>query len=537
MGARFYALTVLFGLLFGVLGFNLYQLQVERGGYYSNKAQARNEAQAQLELRRGQIFFTDRSGTDISVALNRDYPAIYAVPKEIADPQATANKLAPLINLKEADLVSAFSNRESLFKLLVDKAGEAQVKAVEDEPIIGIYTDQKQSRFYPFNELASQMVGFVGMTNESDTAKGLYGVEKLDDEKLASGSDVRLTIDRNLQAESEAVLEKLIQDQQAVGGAVVIQEPATGKILTLTSKPDFDPNEYYKYPVKNFLNPTVQLVYEPGSVFKPFTMSAGIDTGAITPDTTFVDTGSVTLNGKTIRNWDLKAHGKVTMTNVIELSINTGAIFAETQIGNSRFHDYLKRFGFGEETGVDLPDEAAGSIKNLERKDAQAVDFATAAYGQGTSVTPVQLITAFSAIANGGVLMRPYVSRDAQPLVVRRVISEDTAKKVTAMMESAVKKAQVASIPGYRIAGKTGTAFIPDFVYGGYTTELIHTYVGFAPVSNPKFVILIKLEKPKVAELAGVSVVPAFHDLATFVLNYLNVPPDDLGNQTQTSHN
>jgi cell division protein FtsI (penicillin-binding protein 3)/stage V sporulation protein D (sporulation-specific penicillin-binding protein) len=258
-------------------------------------------------------------------------------------------------------------------------------------------------------------------------------------------------------------------------------------------------------------------------------MASGIDAGKITPETTYVDKGSVTINGRKIENWDLKthgAHGRVTMTGVIENSINTGAIFAQQQTGNETFKEYFLRFGFGEKTAVDMPGELSGDIKLLFRRDAPAVAFATASFGQGVAATPLQIVNAFSAIANKGVLMRPYVNAALAPKEVRRVVSEDTAKKVAKMMVSAVDKAEVAKVSGYSIAGKTGTAFIPDFKNGGYTDFVINTYVGFGPTSDPRFVILIKLTKPEGIPLAGTTVVPAFRELAQFLLNYYQVPPD-----------
>src|SRR3989344_1794610 len=274
------------------------------------------------------------------------------------------------------------------------------------------------------------------------------------------------------------------------------------------------------------MNPAVQAIYEPGSIFKVITMAIGLDSKKITPDTTFVDTGSVTLDGRTIKNWDLKAHGRVTMTNVIEQSINTGAVYAMQQIGKDRFYNYVKQFGFQSLTGIALPGEQAGSLGTL-KTSFQDINFATASFGQGVAVTPLQLITAVSALANGGQLMRPYILSNVEPQVVRRVISEEAARQVTEMMVSAVKKAEVAQIPHYRIAGKTGTAQIPDPKNGGYLESYIHTYVGFAPATQPKFVVLFKVDRPQ-APLAGATVVPAFRELTEFLLNYYNVPPDNL---------
>lgn len=528
---RFIFLASFFSLLFSILSYNLYGLQIGNSSLYEAKVNERSKALRELELRRGQIFFTDKSGNDIPVAINKDYPIVYAVPREVGSSSVSeaSGKLSEITGIPKEKLFKMLDNPSSLFRSISEKASQEIVSAIKSADIKGVYTDSKQYRFYPFGRLASHVLGFVGVNDESPDPVGLYGVEKLSDSVLANGGEIHLTLDRNLQAESEQTLSDLIEKFGASGGSIVIQEPKTGKIITIASKPNFDPNAYSESQVKNFINPAIQYVYEPGSVFKPFTMSAGIDSGAFTPNTTYIDKGSITLNGKTILNWDKKAHGKISMTQVIEDSVNTGTIFAEQKMGHDTFRAYLKQFGFGELTGIDLPDEVSGSTKNLDRKEVRAVDFATASFGQGVSVTPVQLITAFSSIANGGVLMKPFITEGTKPTVVRRVMREETAKQVTGMMESAVEKARVASIQNYRIAGKTGTAFIP--VGGKYSDELIQSYAGFFPASDPVVTVLIKLDKPN-APLAGMTVVPAFRELASYIINYYNIPPDNLTAQS-----
>jgi len=337
-----------------------------------------------------------------------------------------------------------------------------------------------------------------------------------------------LTIDRNLQIQTEEILNNLIKKFEAIGGTGIIQNPKTGEILALTNKPDFDPNNYNQFELSSFLNPAIKSLYEPGSVLKVITMAAGINSKKITPETTYYDSGSVTLNGKTITNWNNKGHGKTTMTNVIEQSINTGAVWAERATGHDIFYNYLLKFGLNKPTGIDFSQERSGNLANLKKKHAQDIEFATASYGQGVSITPLELINAFSAIANGGNLMRPYFNAELKPKVLRRVISSDTARQVKEMMVSAVEKAGVATIANYSVAGKTGTALVPDFKKGGYTDDVINTYIGFAPADDPQFVILLKIDKPKGAPLSGLSVVPAFRELAQFVLNYYNIPPDKL---------
>ena len=213
------------------------------------------------------------------------------------------------------------------------------------------------------------------------------------------------------------------------------------------------------------------------------------------------------------------------MTNVLEQSINTGAVFAAKETGRKKFLEYMKKLGFGKVSGLNLPEEVEGSLRNIERRDSQDIDLASASFGQGTAVTPVQLVGAYSTLANKGIRMRPYIEERRGKKKEGRILKESTAIQVTRMLESAVEKAYVAALPNFRIAGKTGTAQIADLVYGGYTDQFIHSYIGFGPASNPRFTALIKLDKPE-AELAGRTVVPAFRELAQFILSYYNVPPD-----------
>ncbi len=544
---RITSLIFFFGILYLLLIFNIYTLQFEKRSFYLTRAESQQRAGGALEAIRGNIYFVDRNSNKIPAALNKEYPVIYAVPKEIQQDaeergistQIYAEKLSPIINLPIDAIEKQLNKKGDRYELLVQKATSEQIEKIKNLNLKGIYIDSHLLRFYPFGDLASHILGFISPASE--IKKGVYGVELYFNEILSGksgeikegkiieaepGKDLFLTIDRNIQAEAEETLKKLIEQYQAEAGSVIVQQPQTGKILAIGSFPNFDPNNYSKFDIKRFLNPTVQAVYEPGSVFKVITMAAGIDSGKITPETTYTDTGSVTLNTKTIQNWDLKAYGLQAMTGVLERSINTGTVFAQRKIGPDIFYNYLIKFGFNEPTGITLPGEVKGNLNNL--KNGKDIDFATASFGQGVSVTPIQLINALSAIANGGVLMRPTILIDEKEQVIRRVISAETAKTVTQMMVSTVEKNIIATIPNYSIAGKTGTAFVPDFSKGGYTDQVINTYVGFAPASNPKFVILIKLDKPHGSPLAGQTVVPAFRELTRFLLNYYNIVPDKL---------
>lgn len=539
MAFRFAFLFLLFTSLYGALGAQLYNLQIEQGGEYVKQAQSRTLASGLLIAPRGNIYFVDKNQSTIPAAIGKQFPAVYAVPKQIQDANEAAHALASVLPLSPDALFKKLNKPGDPYESILSKASGEEIQKLKELGLGGVYVDSEEHRFYPLGRIASQVLGFT-TPDENGQSVGKYGLELFFDDMLAGkngtvdggsivrskpGENLTLTIDYHIQSRAESILEQLVKDWGAESGVVIVQEPKTGKVLAMAGKPDFDPNQYGTSEFKNFLNPAVQAIYEPGSIFKVITMAAGIDSGAITPETTYFDTGSLTLNGKTIKNWDLKGHGKITMTEVIEQSINTGAAFAEKQTGHDTFRQYLEKFGFTRATGIKLPGELKGSIAPLVH-DPRDINFATASFGQGISVTPVALVNSISTIANGGVLMRPLVLADEKPEMLRKVISEDAAGKVRGMMVSAVDKAEVAKIPGYSVAGKTGTAQIPNFKKGGYTDQVINTYVGFAPASDPKFTILFKLDKPQGAPLAGATVVPAFRNLAEFILNYYSIPPD-----------
>ncbi len=543
-------MRVRFGLLVGCticvflfLAGTLYNIQVRHADRYEARAKAQQLLNSDLIPERGTISLLDKDGRSIPLAVNQDYNIIFAVPKEIDDTTETGSRVATLLGLAPETIIAKLNKASSgaLYKELVVKATDSDARAIDAAEIKGIYTTTKRGRHYPFGSVAAQVVGFVSQPDELSPFTGQYGIEKQFDAMLLGtpgavgekgvitpptpGENIQLTIDQYVQQHAQEILENLVKDKRAKSGSIIVEDPVTGKILGLTNYPTFDPNEYGKSPLEVFTNPAVQGLYEPGSVLKPLTMAIGIDTGVITPNTTYYDPGYFTANGKTIKNWDLLAHGMLTMTNVIEQSINTGVVFVEKKIGHSRFYDYLLKFGLKDLTGITLPGEAAGRLTPLE-KYPRDINFATASYGQGVAVTPIRMIAAMSAIANGGMMVEPYIIEGAHTPPPRTIVSPQTARQVTDMMVSAVDKAKVAVIPQYTVAGKTGTAFVPDFVSGGYSDKVINTYIGFAPAYKPRFIILIKLDQPENAPLAGTTVVPAFREFAEFLLNYYTVAPD-----------
>jgi cell division protein FtsI (penicillin-binding protein 3)/stage V sporulation protein D (sporulation-specific penicillin-binding protein) len=334
------------------------------------------------------------------------------------------------------------------------------------------------------------------------------------------------------------MLQESVEKHQANKGSLIIMDPKTGAILTMCNAPTFDPNNYSE--VENidlFNNDAIYDAYEPGSVFKSFAMAAALDQGKITPNTTYDDTGVVEIGGFKIFNSDRKAHGIIDMKTALTFSYNTGSIYAVRQVGNEKWYEYVKNFGFGEDTGLPLSGESEGNIFRLaELRDIYS---ATSSFGQGLTVTPMQLITAFSAIANGGVLMKPYIVSEVikpngftvqtSPQEVRRVISANTASTLSAMLVNAIEDGhgKKATVPGYYLGGKTGTAEIPRADGNGYDgSRHKDTFVGFGPVSDPKFVMLVKIDEPKDVMWAEDSAAPLWGQVADFLLEYYHIPPE-----------
>jgi cell division protein FtsI/penicillin-binding protein 2 len=352
------------------------------------------------------------------------------------------------------------------------------------------------------------------------------------------GPTLVLTLDRTIQSMVEEELAQAIERYGAERGTIMVMEPYSGAILAMASYPCYDANRYYEWSEELFVDPAISQVYEPGSVFKSITMSAALDSGLATPESTYMDTGCIYVGGQPICNWDCGARGETTLANALRYSLNVGAATFSTRLGAEKFYEYVHRFGFGEPTGVDLAGEVGGIVKVPGDPDWHESDLGTNAFGQGVSVTPLQMTTAMAAIANGGLLMKPYLVQriikedkvmEIEPVVRRRVISPETARQVTEILASGVEEeiTRGAKVPGYSIAIKTGTAQIP--VPGGYDPLwTIATVVGYAPAQDPHFVILVKLEKPQASPWAEVVSVPVFRNLCEQLFDYLGIPPDEM---------
>lgn len=515
---------------------------------------------------RGTIM--DRQG--FVLAMDEYEFEIFATPRDIHDPEGLAADLAPVLNSDQATLVSLLSRtNEPSVSLLWDAPLQVakEVEAITDQRGTGaIGISPARKRVYPEKEMACHLLGFVTYDHEVDY-DAFYGVEEFYSEELRGlrgswggtddplnlsirigsrnvvlpqdGRDIVLTVDRTIQAVAEEELRRGLTDWGAERGTVIVMHPRTGAILAMASYPCYDPNPDLDRQINKelFINPAVSSNYEPGSVFKVVTMAAALDAGIVGRYSTYYDEGRIYVGGHVIMNWDRDAYGVVSMTELLKYSLNVGAATLTTNLGAERFYEYVKRFGFGEKTGIDLPYESPGMMRLPGDGNWREGDLGTNAFGQGIAVTPIQMITAVAAVANDGVLPKPYVvqriEQDGQvvaefhPTSGRQVISPWVARELTEMLVEVLAGKENLNIPGYTIAGKTGTAQIP--VTGGYhPVDTIGAFVGYAPADDPQFIILVKMDRPQKSPWGTVVAVPVFREIAEKLFVYLGIPPDDV---------
>lgn len=428
----------------------------------------------------------------------------------------------------------------------------------------GIVLEEREVRVYPEKTLAAHVLGYLGWEEERQV--GRYGIEGFFDERLAGdegwlsserdtkgqligvgardfrpaqdGSDIVLTIDRVVQSIIEAELKDGVERYGAERGSIIVMNPKTGAILAMATYPTFDPNQYQAIlDARVQLNPVISDQFEPGSTLKPAIMAAAINEGIVEPDTTFTDSGPVKIGRFTINTFDTKHHGVQTMTQVLEKSNNIGMVWVAQQMGAAMMYDYLRRFGLGERTGVELEGETGGTL--LPPEEWSQAQVATTSFGQGLAVNGLQVLNAINAIANHGQLMQPYVvarvrgsdgQEDVhQPTIVRQVVSPPVAAQVADMMVSVIENgvAGLARVPGYHLAGKTGTAQVADET-GKYSADKkIISFAGFGPVEDPQFSVLIKLDNPAGLSFASGTAAPMFRQVAEKLLNYYQISPTE----------
>ncbi|HEC23125.1 MAG TPA: penicillin-binding protein 2 [Chloroflexi bacterium] len=517
--------------------------------YFALIAQSEYRYQVLIRPPRGEIY--DRN--EVLLATNTVEYEIGMSPVLIYDREGTAGALAEVMGLPYDELLEDMSSPQP-YVLLVRPAPAAMGQAVMELNLDGISVTPISRRFYPHGAMASHVLGFVGYDDE-----GYYGIEGFYNEILKgevtvgdqsripfeatgseswrSGSDLRLTIVSEIQYLAEDTLARALEETGAQSGTILVLDPRTGEILAMANRPAFDPNRFYSQDTALFTNPAISDPYEPGSTLKVLTMAIALETGVVEPDSTYEDTGVIEIGGIEVYNWDRQAHGVTTMTDLLGKSLNVGAATLALRIGPRRFYAGLEDFGLGEPLGIDLQGEVGGTLRQPGDADWHESDLATNSFGQGLTVTPLQLAVAVGAIANEGLIVQPHmVSQriapdgtvtDFEPTVLGRAVSQETARQLSRMLANALEReASAALVPGYTIAGKTGTAEIP--IPGGYDPDrTIASFVGFGPVSDPRFVVLIRLDQPTSSRWGSETAAPVFSYFVSRLVVLMEIPPDD----------
>ena len=558
-------LSALFILAALLLASRLYFVQIVHGAEYRRSASAQYSEPSPDTEARGSIFFTKKDGGLVAAAVQEEGWRIAISPKDISDADAVYGTLSALTSIDRTRFFASAGKTDDPYEEIAFRVTDGVATKIRAEKLPGVILVRDEWRYYPAGSLASHAIGFVGY--QGDRKVGVYGLErKWQDTLLKSSSGLYVnpfaelftsigsalttdpagesgslitSIEPSVQQELEDVLEDVVgaHRPKEVGG--IIMDPKTGEIFAIAAKPDFDPNTYNIISNPSvFGNPLVENVYEMGSIMKPLTVAAGLDVGAITPTMTYNDTGCIERSGKRICNYDGKARGIVSMQEVLNQSLNTGATFVAEKMGRNVFAEYVHAYALGEKSGIDLPSEAKGIIHAIDR--GSDVDYASASFGQGIAVTPVEMIRALSVLGNGGTLPPPHVvtgirfesgiTRAIEPAAGARVISEESAAAVTEMLVKVFDTALLGGVlkqERYSIAAKTGTAQIANPSGGGYYADrYLHSFFGYFPAYDPKFIVFLFAVEPRGAEFASASLARPFLDIAKFLINYYNIPPD-----------
>lgn len=526
-------------------------------------AEAEHQDELVIPPRRGEI--RDREGHLLAAdVIQYD---ISSSPKIISDPYTTADRLYRLLDVPRDQLVKTLTS-DSTWMPIAKGATQAVGETILSWDIVGLQAEPRSKRVYPEGDLGAHFLGFV-----NSNGNGFYGVEGYYDNILrgkagvqtgerspfgeiiplgsghyvppVSGSTLYLTIDRGVQHMIERELQAAVQQYGAQSGSVVVMNPKTGAILGMASYPTYDPNNYNASDEQLFFDPVVSQQYEPGSVFKIITMAAGLDAVAVGPMGTVYDGGSIEVGGRVIYNWDRQAHDVVDMTDILAKSLNVGIAQVAVTLGKERFYTYLKRFGFGRLTEVDLSSEGPGTMKTPKDANWHESDLGTNSFGQGIAVTPLQIATAVGVVANDGLLVKPYIVQkivdsereiEVKPVVVRRAVSQETAHTLTNMLVEALERANSeAMVPGYRVAGKTGTAEIP--VPGGYHPTLtLASFAGYLPADDPQVLVLVIIDRPTTSRWGNTTAAPTFKRIAEQLVVLLSIPPDEVRTQLASTN-
>ena len=540
----------------------LFFVQVIHKNSYSDRADRQYVTPIGNVFSRGSIFFSGKDNSLITAATVTTGFKVAMVPKEIENPEDVYQKLSLYMKMDKETFISKTSKADDPYEEIATKLTKEQANEIDSLKIKGIYIYKDNWRFYPDDNLASQTLGFVGY--KDNILVGQYGIERFYNSTLSKSEDssyvnffaevfsnikdtisntvkgdvvttIEPQVEYNLESELSGAYTKWNADQ--AGG--IIMNPKTGEIYAMVGIPDFDPNNFGSVTdADTFRNPLVENVYEFGSVIKPLVMSGALDAGVVTPETKYMDNGFVVVDKKTINNFDKKGRGVATMQDVLNQSLNTGMVFVEGKLGHDKFRTYMKSYGIGEKTGIDLPNETHGLISGLD--SPRNIEYANASFGQGIALTPVEAVRAFSILANGGNMVTPHIVKNIKyenglskdinySYTKENIIKKSTTDTITQMLIHVFESYDggIHKFTNHSIATKTGTAQVA--IPGGkgyYTDRHMHSFFGYFPAYDPQFLVFLFLENPKGVKYASQTLIPPFVDLTKFIINYYNVPPD-----------
>lgn len=550
-----------------ILVSRLYYLQVLANEYFEEKAERQYVHTVRDLYSRGSIFFTTKTGELVSAATVQAGFVLAVDPSRVTDLEATYQAINVLFPLDREQFMYRATQENRTYVEIEDKLEPAIADKIAALGLSGVQLYRNQWRYYPGGDLSSRAVGFVGYTDEEPgKLRGRYGLERHYEDVLTR-EEKRLSINffaeifsnlgsvifdttpsrtgdvvSTIEPTVARMLDQTLADVQTEWGSTlsggIIINPKTGAIYAMSAAPTFDLNDRGEATIDDFKNPLVEDVYELGSIIKALTMAAGLDSGAVSPGTTYYDSGELELDTFTIRNYDGRGRGTVDMQEVLNQSLNTGVSFIVRTMGKQRFREYFKSLKLGSETGIDLPNETYGLIANLD--SPRDVEYATASFGQGIALTPIAAVRALSTLGNGGTLVTPHVAdrivyQDGTEKKIvyppgDRVFSEETSLTISRMLTTVVDEALRGgslALPHHTIAAKTGTAQIANPETGKYYDDrFLHSFFGYFPAYDPQFLVFLYTVEPKGVNYASETLTDPFMEIATFLINYYNVPPD-----------
>jgi cell division protein FtsI (penicillin-binding protein 3) len=542
-------LFCLFLFVFSAVVLRAFWLQAVRGGELKAEARGQQVETVVVPGQRGRVI--DRTGKVLAVS--EEAPDLIATPYQVADPASTAEQLNDALGLSESDLLEALSDRDSGFEYLARKIDQDMAARVEELDLEGVSTTPNTRRNYPQGELAAQVIGAIGAENQ-----GLTGLEEAQNEVLGGaageqeivhdalgaplrletvrapsvGRDIHTTLDAAIQDKTEEALAETARHYSAKGASAVVMNPRSGEVLAMANWPGYDPSDLESASEEELSNRATGFTYEPGSTFKAFTVAAALEDGLMTPETGFHLPSTIKVADREIEEAHARPPIDATVAQILAQSSNVGAVTIGLEVGGERFDEWIRRFGFGETTGIEFPAEEQGIVPTYD--DYSGSTMGNLPIGQGLSVTPIQMAAAYSAIANGGLLRSPRLLTDVggeAPEPARepeRILSARTAAQVRRMLEGVLEAGGTASevsVPGYVLAGKTGTAQkVEDGTYS--EDRYVASFVGFAPASSPKLLVAVMVDEPVYVHSGGEVAAPVFGEIASFALPYLGISPD-----------